>query len=177
MAWPSSADLIFPENGLLASEARKLGYKNVVLCYDAKTRPQKVADAIIAWLAGTQQDVARLRKEGGLVLAPARREFFEDKRVDAIIGIGLERRPDSLHYRRSLTQVEARLAAANGTTVLFVFADLLASRDSAQLLGRWRQDVKVLRKAKAPFAIVSGARDWAGLRSRKDLELFLKMLY
>jgi RNase P/RNase MRP subunit p30 len=166
-------ELVFPKENEeeLVTEAHKLGFTEVILCY--KTLPRNhtpLPKTKTAILLEDRRKIASLRKQADLLLGPAKREFFEDKRIDAILGPGLEPRKDHTHFRRSLTQVEAELARKTKKTVFFNFTDLLASKRPEELLGRWAQDVRVLKKYKANVALVSGAKNILGMRSRKDLD-------
>lgn len=166
-------ELVFPKNNEkeLVAEARKLGFSEVILCYEELPKEfPKILKTKTAILLHDRKRISALRKKADLLLGPPKREFFEDKRIDGIIGVGLEPRKDHTHYRRSLTQVEAELARQTDKTVFFSFADLLASKHREELLGRWAQDLHILKKYKANHAIVSGAKNVLGLRSRKDLE-------
>lgn len=161
-------ELVFPGNAAeLQVEAKKLGYNEVILCYK---KPPKNTEGTVAILLSDRKSINALRKQADLLIGPCKREFFEDKRIDMILGPGLEPRKDHTHFRRSLTQVEAKIAKEQGKTVLFNFSDLLKSKRPEELLGRWRQDAKILKKYGVPFHLVSGARDVLGMRSRKDLE-------
>jgi len=167
-----NVELVFPGDAEeLVTEAKKLGFQEVILCYDKipKGTPT-LPNTKIALLLTDRKKIVSLRKQADLLIGPAKREFFEDKRIDAIMSPGLEPRKDHTHYRRSLTQVEAELARTTKKTVFFNFADLLATKRPEELLGRWAQDVRILKKAKANFALISGAKNVLGMRSRKDLE-------
>jgi RNase P/RNase MRP subunit p30 len=171
-------ELVFPGNAeTLVTEAKKLGFSEVILCYNTlpKTIPQ-IPHTKTALMLSDRRKIASLRKQADLLIGPAQREFFEDKRIDAIMSPGLEPRKDHTHYRRSLTQVEADLARKTNKIVLFNFSDLLKSKRPEELLGRWMQDQRVLKKSKTKYALVSGAKDVLGLRSRKDLEALWKAL-
>jgi RNase P/RNase MRP subunit p30 len=93
-----------------------------------------------------------------------------------ILGLGLEPRKDHTHFRRSLTQVEVMLAKQQNKRILFTFSDLLMSRRPAELLGRWAQDLRIIKKKKPAYALVSGARAWHELRSENDREHFLRVV-
>jgi RNase P/RNase MRP subunit p30 len=171
------ADLVFPGNEqALAKELQELGFKQAIFCYtDPKAAPKLPDWAKSAFLLKDRKSIPKLKKQFDLLVGQPTREFFEDKRVDLIFGPGKEPRKDSMHYRRSLTQVEATLAKQHGKTVLFNLADLLSEKRpqrKAELLGRWAQDKRVLKKRGAKFLLVSGAKERFGLRARKDLEAF-----
>jgi len=165
-------ELVFPGKAEeLVSEAKKCGFTEVILCYNAV--PKNILsfpNTKTAIFLEDRRKIVSLRKKADLLIGPARREFFEDKRIDAIMSPGLEPRKDHTHYRRSLTQVEAELAHKTGKIIFFNFSDLLASKRPEELLGRWMQDQRVLKKAKARYLLVSGAKNARGMRSRKDLE-------
>lgn len=171
-------ELVFPGNEEdLVTEAQKLGFQEVILCYDhIPKKVPTIPKTKIAILLSDRKKIPSLRKQADLLIGPAKREFFEDKRIDAIMSPGLEPRKDHTHYRRSLTQVEAELARKTNKTVFFNFSDLLASKRPEELLGRWMQDQRVLKKTKAKYVLVSGAKNVLGMRSRKDLEAVWKAI-
>ncbi|RKZ05436.1 hypothetical protein DRQ25_16140 [Candidatus Fermentibacteria bacterium] len=191
MNYPLKADLVFPNGNEkeLALELKALGFTEAVFCYGEKVKAdkaviearqelQKALKLTIrtAILLSDRKGIAKARNRADLLISPPTREFFEDKRVDAILGPGLEQRKDSPHFRRSLTQVEANLAKAQKKTVLYSLTDLQAAKRKPELLGRWAQDTIILRKKGARFRLVSAAKDVLGLRGRKDLELFWEAL-
>lgn len=171
-------ELIFDEK--LLSEAKALGATDIILALPLdklpKEKPKSKEGIKIAVIITDRKHIAKARNKADLLIGPATREFFEDKRIDMIIGLGLEPRKDHTHFRRSLTQVEVMLAKQQGKTILYSFADLLASRRPAELLGRWAQDLRIIKKKKPHYALVSGARSWDGLRSQKDREHFLHVV-
>lgn len=171
-------DLLFPKENEkeLASEAKRLGFGEVIFCYtDEKKIPKTTIEGTKrALLVAEQKQVSKYGKKADMLIGPARREFFEDKRISGIIGVGLQQSKDHTHFRKSLTQVEAKLAKEQKKIIFLNFADVLASKKPEQILGRWAQD-KITCKANS-LKIVSGASDVMGLRSRKDLENFFKTL-
>lgn len=172
---PKNCDIVFPndnEQALLI--AYKLGFKDIIFCYDKLPKP-RIEGIKIAILISEQKDVNKYRNKADFLIGLAKRELFEDKRIDAIMGLGLEKRKDHTHYRRSLTQVEAELAKKQDKTILFSLHDLMTSKRPEEVLGRWLQDMRVLKKKSADMRVVSGAHKSFDLRSRKDLENFLRV--
>ena len=171
-------ELLFPHNNeeQLIQEAHMLGHKKILLCYN-NTLPKKpyltqgVEHAIIV---KDKKDIVQAKKQTKHVFGLAERSFFEDKRISGIVHVGLNEKKDHTHYRRSLTQVEDALAKAQGKTIYFLFSDVLHAKKPTELLGRWHQDKKTLRKATAQ--LVSGATNRFELRSKKDLKAFWNTL-
>lgn len=160
-------ELVFPRGNEeeLLKEAEKLDTE-VILCYEEapKTKPEAKTAILIA----NKKDIVKNRKKADLLLAPAQREFFEDKRIDGIIGFGLEPRKDHTHYRKSLTQVEAELAKKNNLLLFYSLADL--AKKSEIVLGRWMQDKTTLAKKGIVGHVVSGAKKPLDMRDQRALD-------
>lgn len=150
----------------LLKEAEKLDVE-IILCYEQapKTKQTNVKTAI---LVTNKKDIAKNRKNADLLLAPPQREFFEDKRIDGIIGFGLDPRKDHTHYRKSITQVEAELAKKNNLLLFYSLADL--DKKAPIVLGRWMQDKTILAKKGIKGHVVSGARTPLDMRDQRALD-------
>lgn len=162
-------DLVFPNKNEqeLANELEKLGFQEVIFAYDKPTNFKintklKITKALIL-------NNRRKIFDNYLLIGSAKREFFEDKRIKGIIGLGLNDKPDKTHFRRSLTQVDCVLA--KNKTFFFNLQDLINTKNKPLLLGRWFQDIKLFKKYKNEFYLISGAKNIMQLRSKKDLEV------
>jgi len=164
-------DLVFPDGNEeeLLQEAEKLSTE-ILLCYEQapKTNP----NAKTAILITNKKDIAKNKKKADLLIAAAEREFFEDKRIDGIIGFGLNPRKDHTHFRKSITQVEAELAKKNKLQLFYNLSDIHTSKNPAVVLGRWMQDKRVLKKKGITGNIVSGAKKALDMRDERALKDF-----
>ncbi len=157
-------ELVFPQGNEeeLLKEAEKLGVE-IILCYKQVPAKKQGTTAI---LITDKKDIAKNRKKSDLLLAPPERQFFEDKRIDGIIGFGLDPRKDHTHYRKSITQVEAELAKKNNLQLFYVLSDI----ETEIVLGRWMQDKKILKKKGLKGQVVSGAKKPLDMRDQKALD-------
>lgn len=160
-------DLVFPNNNeeTLLVEAKKLGIKELVFCYN---KPPTKKQGIIAVLVTNKKDIPQLRKKADLLIGLPTREFLEDKRIDAIIGFGLEEKKDHTHFRRSITQADLQVSGEK--TFFYSLQDLHQTKNKEQLLGRWMQDKRILEKkgSKIQTIIVSGANNPLLMRTDKE---------
>ncbi len=105
------------------------------------------------------------------------RNFFEDKKVDIIVGLENVHKDDNLHYRSSgLNQVTAKLANKNGIAIGFSFNNVLNSNDISKTLGRMMLNVRLCRKYKVKMMVGSFATNKYEMRQAKDLLSFAAIL-
>lgn len=166
-------DLVFAQGNEeeLLKEAEKLDV-DIILCYEQAPKTKHPVKTAI--FVTNKKDIAKNRKKADLLLAPPQREFFEDKRIDGIIGFGLDPRKDHTHYRKSLTQVEAELAKKNKLLLFYSLADLKSK--TSVVLGRWMQDKKVLAKKGLAGQVVSGAKKPLDMRDQRALDAVWEVL-
>lgn len=185
-------DLVFPQGNeeALVAMARKLGFQELLLCYQLKdpllkerkkeieklaTKDLKVSLAIIVT---NQQDVMRAKQLCENVVALPFPGAFEDKRVTHVFGIESGRREDFLHHRNSgLTQVSLRDALRTGKTLLVDAGALFdGEKHPSVILGRILQNNQFLRKEPdVPVRVVSGAREPLRMRAPRDLQDLLRL--
>jgi RNase P/RNase MRP subunit p30 len=176
-------DLVFPKNNEehLVHMAKRLGTKHVIFCYPLKDvmirqRAKEVAmlaheDLIaeFAVLVQTQQEVSKALSLTRTIVATAKPEFFEDKRVTYIINFESGRRDDFIHHRNSgLNQVFVDQSMRTDKTLL-VNANQLLSERSSVVLGRMMQNNAMFKKYKPRVIVVSGAREPLEMRALRDL--------
>lgn len=124
-------------------------------------------------------DLRKIKKDLIFVKADKNnlRKIFENDKVDVVVGLESVFKDDNLHYRNSgLNQVLCKLANKNKISVGFSFADVLNGKDRSKVIGRMIQNVSLCRKYKLNIVLGSFAEDNYGLRLRKDLEAFGRLV-
>jgi|GEM_PF-1130612 len=139
----------------------------------------------IGVLVKNQQQIKQAKK-ADLVVADAKREFFENKGVDIIINPEHGRRKDFIHHRNSgLSQVSLNLCKPikgskkkprKEKIILTSFKALLNSNNQEELLGRMKQNAYFAKKYEVKYDVCSFADDVEGLRSKKDFESLMREL-
>lgn len=190
----------------LADMAKRLGVTHLIMCYGLKDpllkeRAKEVKmlehersggsgasleqgnkrfprfTTEFAILVANQQEVAKARSITPAVVALARPEMFEDKRVAYIIDFETGRRDDFIHHRNSgLNQVFIANASKTGKTLLVNAHNLLSGGlPQPVVLGRMVQNNNFFRKYKPDVIVVSGAREPLEMRSAHDLRGLLSL--
>jgi RNase P/RNase MRP subunit p30 len=184
-------DLVFPHGNEehLAQMAQRLGVRHLILCYELKDpllreRAKEVAmlshdgfTAEFAVLVASQQDVSRARNYTKSIVATARPELFEDKRVAYVIDFESGRRDDFIHHRNSgLNQVFIENAKRTGKVLLVNAHNLIAGKlPQAVILGRIMQNNTFFRKYRPGLLVVSGAMEPLEMRAPRDLQNLLNI--
>ncbi len=105
------------------------------------------------------------------------RKIFENKGINLVYGLELNRLNDHTHFLNSgLDQVLCKLAKKHGTIICFNFHDLLFSDNKARLLGRIMQNIRFCKKYKVKIAIASFATKPIEMRYYHDLVSLLVVL-
>ncbi|MBI2665944.1 hypothetical protein HYX12_04950 [Candidatus Woesearchaeota archaeon] len=105
------------------------------------------------------------------------RFVLERTAVDMVIGMEHIHSHDSVHYVRSgLDQVVCKIAAANNKIIAFSFQDLLHARNRSQLMARISFNLSLCKKYHVKTLFSNFLHRKEELRSRKDLEAFLRVL-
>lgn len=157
--------------------AKELGHKEIIIAlkkHNQKLLEQcKKLDCKRGILITTINQAQSMKNKYDIILAPAKREFFENKAVTHILEPETLERKDSVHYRRSgLTQVELKLCKQKDKTILAT----LSSLQNHTVLGRMMQNARFCRKYDVPYHLVSGATTKWQQRAAKDLEAFEREL-
>ena len=105
------------------------------------------------------------------------RLVLEKSKAQVIVGMEAIHPEDSPHYLRGgLDQILCRIAGARGKIIAFSFNDILHSLVRAKLLARMRFNLKLCRKYKVKVLWGNFASDKMGMRSKKDLEAWRRVL-
>jgi RNase P/RNase MRP subunit p30 len=170
-------DVFVPENNEveLANEAMRLGFKEIVLLYEAGLPKKPSIPGLrirTALLIRSLNDCVRAKKHFDLLFAPSDRPFFESAFIDCILLEVYSPAPDLFFQRRSgLDDVKCALAKKNN--IQLVFATKISDKS---VLGRLEQDARLCRKYKLAFSVASFARKPRDLRAQKDLEAYARVL-
>ena len=127
-------------------------------------------------------EIKKAKQEQKIVLYRAGSEemlrfALEKTTVDMVFGMETIHEKESLHYSRGgLDQILCSIAARQGKTIAFSFAELLDGSDRARLLRRMRFNVQLCRKYKVKMLFSTFASEKMGLRGAKDLEAFWMVL-
>jgi RNase P/RNase MRP subunit p30 len=184
-------DLVFPKGNEehLAGMAKRLGITHLILCYSLKDpllkdRAKEVAilshegfTTEFAILVTSQQEVSKAMHLTKSIVAIARPEFFEDKRVGYIIDFEGGRRDDFIHHRNSgLNQVFIAQAKRTNKTLLVDARQLLFGQlPQPVVLGRVKQNNDFFKKYKPNVLVVSGAHEALEMRAPRDLQNLLNL--
>jgi len=102
---------------------------------------------------------------------------LEKTTVDIIYGMENINYKDSMHYvRGGLDQVTCKIAAERGKTIAFSFSEILNSSKRGQLLARMRLNIKLCQKYKVNIIFGNFSSSEKEMRSKEDLQAFLRML-
>ena len=186
-------DLVFPRGNEehLAAMAMRLGIRHLILCYELKdpllrtrmkevamlTHPDRGFSTEFAVLVASQAEVGKAHNLTKSVVAIARPELFEDRRVSYIIDMESGRRDDFIHHRNSgLNQVFLDQAVRGDKTLLVNAHALLAGPlPQPVILGRMLQNNTFYRKYSPRVVVVSGAREPLEMRPWRDLQHLLTL--
>jgi RNase P/RNase MRP subunit p30 len=182
-------DLVFPKGNeeRFVDMALRLGTKHLVFCYELKDpllkdRQKEVKmlehqefTTEFAILVRTQDDVAKAKNLTRSIVAIARQELFEDKRVMYIIDFEGGKRDDFIHHRNSgLNQVFINHAKRTGKILLVNARQLISGAiPPAVVLGRMKQNNDFFKKYAPDAFVVSGAHEPLEMRAPKDLQNLL----
>jgi RNase P/RNase MRP subunit p30 len=89
------------------------------------------------------------------------RKILENKKVNVLVMSHTEKR-DKLRQRDSgLNQVLCKIAKENNITIAFDFSEIenLSKKDKALLLARFIQNIKLCKKYKTKFILISDKKD------------------
>lgn len=168
-----AADVVFPDGNeeLFLRMAERLGFSEMIFLYK-KAVPMKVFDSRVkvrrAFLVDNIKDVERALRDFEMVFAPARREFFENKKVGFLIDAESVDFKDSFHQRRSgLDDAMCKLASEREKTLVF---DISQFSFSDLALGRMMQNARLCRKYRLNSLVASFAKTPFEMRAPKDLE-------
>lgn len=194
-------DIVIPKNNEaeLAKQAKKLGYSELVFLRNFKNLGEikqytetlcklpieaKVGLLIEPKKRSDLNKTRELSKTVEITVAKSNstedvnRIIFESSNLIAT-DIESSTGKDHLHYRQScMNQVLAKLAKANNITYALNFSRLLALPPNQRvlLMGRWIQNIEILSKYGSKVEIYSFASSPWDLRSRSDLDAFLRIL-
>jgi|TARA_Y100000310_G_C20637754_1_gene792123 RNase P/RNase MRP subunit p30 len=121
-------------------------------------------------------------KEKNLVVVRAgndefNRKVVENKKVDILLSPELNKKQDSLHYRKSgLNQVLCKLAKENDMAIGFDFSLLLNSKERGKILGRMMFNYKICKKYNVKMVFSSFAKNKFELRNDDSLRVFERIL-
>lgn len=151
--------------------AEELGHKEILLLF---TKHYKGNNALVkevqkdfkgvlsGILISTQNEAKALKQQYDVIVAPCKRDFFENKNVDFILEPERQGRADFIHHRNSgLHQV--LLNYCKPTTkrqekgIITTLSLLRRSRRSSELLGRMMQNARWCKKYKIMYHVTSGA--------------------
>lgn len=123
-----------------------------------------------------------IQKEKGKIIVfggdeKTNRAAVENKNVDILLSPELNKRSDSLHYRKSgLNQVLCKLAKQNGVAIGFDFSLLLNSKERSKILGRMMFNYKLCKKYKVKMVFSTFSKDKFELRSKDSMSVFNRIL-
>ncbi|MEM4755534.1 MAG: hypothetical protein QW594_00160 [Candidatus Woesearchaeota archaeon] len=162
MVW---VDLVLKKEGLLP-RAEQLGCVLYELSTDLSvtTLEEKNRQAAVLDLSGFALEKVSLSQTQVLQQLAIRKPRFA-------YGLEESQKHDFLHYRRSgMNHIFAQAFAKHQIIYLFVLSSLRSAPavQRAKLLGRWMQNIMLLQKAKARFALVSFAKQPYELFHKKD---------
>lgn len=167
-----------------AALARELGHKEILLLFQKdskdnqelikKIREDAAPRVESAILISTQNQAKSLRKNYDHIIAPCKREFFENKNVDFILEPESGSRKDFIHHRNSgLNQVLLKLCQATSKReakgIIATLSLLRGARRPSEILGRMLQNARWCEKYKVAYHVTSGARTAMEQRSAPDL--------
>ena len=157
--------------------AEKLGYSEIILLYKRAVPPIKFNSKVKvkrAFFVDNLKDVERAARDFEMVFAPARREFFESKKVGFLVGAESVDGKDSFHQRRSgLDEVMCKLAVEKDKVLVF---DISQFSFSGLTLGRMMQNARLCRKFKLKTLVASFTSNPLEMRAPKDLGGFARLI-
>ncbi len=102
---------------------------------------------------------------------------LEKTKVDMVIGIEKINPKDSVHYvRGGLDQITCKIARDKGKKIVFSFSDILNAKKRERLLARMKLNLKLCKKYKVDVVFSNFSSSKETMRSRKDLEAFLRVV-
>lgn len=129
---------------------------------------------------GSKKEILKQCKGNKIkIFKPATEELLrfalEKTPIDIVYGIEEINPRDSTHYvRGGLDQVVCKIAAANKKIIGFSYADLINSKDKANVLARIRLNLKLCTKYGVKTVVASFGTE---LRARKDVERMVGRVY
>ena len=153
-------------NEELENKAKELGFsKLLVLGVNANIIEEKDFSKI-----------PKLKNKYVNFIAKGTRKAFENKNIQFILPI-MNHPKDHTHYRNSgMDQILAKISKQKNKTIIFDFSELQNSKNRQQLLGRWMQNIRLCKKYKVDWEIVSFAKNSADLKSANDLKAIKRLL-
>jgi len=105
------------------------------------------------------------------------RLVLERTAAEIVLGVEQINPEDSVHYvRGGLDQVLCKIAAEKGKIIAFSFAEILQSKDRSKLIGRMRFNLRLCQKYNVKPFFGNFSTDKMGLRSKKDLQAWERIL-
>ncbi len=168
--------------------ARELGHKEIIVCYVAPAGPSRSQQkrqshpstgakegVKTAVFVKSPNQAKALKKHFDCIIAPAKREFFENKNVDFILEPENGTRPDFIHHRNSgLNQVLLKLCQKSSKrqakAIITTTSLLLNAKHPEVIFGRMQQNARWCKKYKVKYHVTSGARTLWEQRAASDLE-------
>ena len=186
------SDLVFPKGNEshLVDMALRLGINHLIMCYtlddpmikirkkEVELQQQENLTTEFAIIVSNQDDVGKAKNYTTTIIAYAKPELFEDKRVSHIIDMESGRRDDFIHHKNSgLNQVFIDHAIRTDKTLLVNANKLLYEKNIAQsvVLGRMLQNNIFYRKYSPKVIVVSGSFEPLQMRAWRDLQNLLNL--
>lgn len=181
-------DLVFPNKNesAILSMAKKLdlAHEQLCFCYDIadaaefKTLKKKTVEFGVNLGQIINEKTRKTFPVLKIIMDPSDSRFaFEQTKADIVCDVEHQKKPDFMHHRASgLNPIIARIGTRRGKKLGICLSSLLSAPNTAQLLGRLKQNIMIARKAGLEVVFFSGARDEWGLRSQTELNALKSIL-
>jgi RNase P/RNase MRP subunit p30 len=179
-------DIVIPnknENEFI-KVAEKLGYDELIFLYklkDFKKKEFKSNIKIKQGILAYDKEIKKAQHKSNIVMVKTSnpRGVVESNKNIILKSLETDKSKDFMHQRRSnFNQVIATLATKNKIKIAFSFNDLLNATEPKRsiILGRLKENIKLVRKYKTEAIIASFATEPYEMRSRSDLKSFFSNL-
>jgi RNase P/RNase MRP subunit p30 len=164
--------------------ADKLGYDELIFLYKLKDFKKKEFKSNIKIKQGIlvyDKEIKKAQHKSNIVIVKTinSRGIVESNKNITLKSLETDKSKDFMHQRRSnFNQVIAKLATKNKIKIAFSFNDLLNATEPKRsiILGRLKENIKLVRKYKNQAIIASFATTPYEMRSRLDLKSFFSNL-
>ncbi len=165
--------------------ANRLGSKKIVIVFNKHSSKNAESlkelskntetDLLSCLMVKTQRDAQKYQDRYDYLLGNAERGMIEAKTVRLITSAEtLIDKKDKTHYRLSgLNQVTAKIMNEKKKMYLFNLKMLLSSDEKELLLGRMKQNKRLLEKYEVDHFLMSFAEEKLDVRAGKERKLFL----
>ncbi len=161
--------------------SKKTGSKEIIILFEkhdeknSKIREEGIKTAL---QVKNTKEAQKYHKKYDYLIGEAKRDLIESKKIILITNAEtMIKKKDKTHYRLSgLNQVTAKIMKEKNKTYIFNLKNILESKEKDKIIGRMKQNKKILDKYKVPYKLMSFATKKTETRTKKEREHFMREL-